>query len=82
MHRDLAARNVLLADGMICKVSDFGLTRDVYIDDAYWKKSNGRSKKFSYFNRPPLFFGGGALNLSQKSVYEEVGLLMFCVFQF
>jgi hypothetical protein len=30
---------------MICKVSDFGLTRDVYIDDAYWKKSGGRSKK-------------------------------------
>ncbi len=26
------------------KVSDFGLTRDVYIDDAYWKKSNGRSE--------------------------------------
>ena len=48
MHRDLAARNVLLSEGMVCKVSDFGLTRDVYIDDAYWKKSNGRSrfKKF------------------------------------
>ena len=42
VHRDLAARNVLLADKMVCKVSDFGLTRDVYIDDAYWKKSSGR----------------------------------------
>jgi proto-oncogene tyrosine-protein kinase Ret len=43
VHRDLAARNVLLSENMVCKVSDFGLTRDVYIDDAYWKKSNGRS---------------------------------------
>ena len=44
VHRDLAARNVLLAQGMICKISDFGLTRDVYVDETYWKKSNGRSK--------------------------------------
>ena len=28
----------------MCKISDFGLTRDVYIDETYWKKSNGRSK--------------------------------------
>ena len=34
----------VLAKGMICKISDFGLTRDVYVDDTYWKKSNGRSK--------------------------------------
>ena len=47
VHRDLAARNVLLADKMVCKVSDFGLTRDVYIDDAYWKKSSGRGKNLS-----------------------------------
>jgi proto-oncogene tyrosine-protein kinase Ret len=42
VHRDLAARNVLLAEGKICKISDFGLTRDVYEDDAYLKKSKDR----------------------------------------
>ncbi|KDR18226.1 Proto-oncogene tyrosine-protein kinase receptor ret [Zootermopsis nevadensis] len=42
VHRDLAARNVLLAAGRICKISDFGLTRDVYEDDAYLKRSKGR----------------------------------------
>ncbi|PSN52168.1 hypothetical protein C0J52_06471 [Blattella germanica] len=42
VHRDLAARNVLLAAGKICKISDFGLTRDVYEDDAYLKRSKGR----------------------------------------
>ncbi|KAF5305887.1 hypothetical protein FQA39_LY09126 [Lamprigera yunnana] len=42
VHRDLAARNVLLAAGNICKISDFGLTRDIYEDDAYFKRSKGR----------------------------------------
>ncbi|XP_063244221.1 proto-oncogene tyrosine-protein kinase receptor Ret [Bacillus rossius redtenbacheri] len=42
VHRDLAARNVLVAAGRICKISDFGLTRDVYEDDAYLKRSKGR----------------------------------------
>lgn len=42
VHRDLAARNVLLAEGKVCKISDFGLTRDVYEDDAYLKQSKDR----------------------------------------
>ncbi|XP_033304852.1 proto-oncogene tyrosine-protein kinase receptor Ret [Bombus bifarius] len=42
VHRDLAARNVLLATEKVCKISDFGLTRDVYEDDAYLKRSKGR----------------------------------------
>ena len=42
VHRDLAARNVLVAAGQVCKVSDFGLTRDVYEGDTYFKTSKGR----------------------------------------
>ena len=33
VHRDLAARNVLLASGMVCKVADFGMSRQVHTDD-------------------------------------------------
>lgn len=42
VHRDLAARNILLAAEKICKISDFGLTRDVYEDSAYLKRSRER----------------------------------------
>ncbi|XP_070543914.1 proto-oncogene tyrosine-protein kinase receptor Ret-like isoform X2 [Ptychodera flava] len=42
VHRDLASRNILVADGKIMKISDFGLTRDIYESDAYLKKSKGR----------------------------------------
>lgn len=42
VHRDLAARNVLLAAGMVVKISDFGLSRDIYEEDAYLKTSKVR----------------------------------------
>ncbi|XP_023220947.1 uncharacterized protein LOC111622754 isoform X2 [Centruroides sculpturatus] len=42
LHRDLAARNVLIAAGNIIKISDFGLSRDIYEGDTYLKRSKGR----------------------------------------
>ncbi|CAB4037450.1 vascular endothelial growth factor receptor 2-like, partial [Paramuricea clavata] len=39
IHRDLAARNVLLGNGFVAKVADFGLARDVYKYQKYVKKS-------------------------------------------
>jgi len=42
IHRDLAARNILVDHMNICKVSDFGFSRDVMANNIYERKSEGR----------------------------------------
>ena len=39
VHRDLATRNVLLGEGMVCKLSDFGLAREMENEHQYEMRS-------------------------------------------
>ena len=39
IHRDLAARNVLVGEGETCKVTDFGMTKNVQQENIYERKT-------------------------------------------
>lgn len=42
IHRDVAARNVLISQGRVAKICDFGLARDIENDSNYVVKGNAR----------------------------------------
>lgn len=35
VHRDLATRNCLVGNGLLVKIGDFGMSRDIYSTDYY-----------------------------------------------
>lgn len=49
VHRDLAARNVLICEGKLVKICDFGLARDIMHDSNYISKGNVSIKKKQWF---------------------------------
>lgn len=48
LHGDLAARNILLADDNVVKICDFGLAKDMYKSDNYFRKGDV-SEIYLYF---------------------------------
>ena len=41
VHRDLAARNILVGEGKTCKITDFGMARDIRRDEIYLRSTRG-----------------------------------------
>ena len=45
IHRDLAARNVLVGERETCKVTDFGMARDVQQENIYERKTKVKKQE-------------------------------------
>ena len=78
VHRDIATRNCLVNSQFVCKIADFGLSRDVYGSDYY--KVGGKSVCLPVRWMPPesLLYG----RFTIKSDVWSYGVLMWEVFTF
>lgn len=55
VHRDLATRNCLVGQGLVVKIGDFGMSRDIYSTD-YYRVSVPKPSQHLYCPQPCLGF--------------------------
>ncbi|MBN3309822.1 FLT3 kinase, partial [Amia calva] len=76
IHRDLAARNMLVTQGKLVKIGDFGLARDIVNDSNYVIKGNVRSPALKWMAPESLFEG---VYTVQSEVWSY-GILLWEIF--
>ena len=70
VHRDIAARNILVGDGMVCKIANFGLTQLVHEAGC---NDDGRKLSFKWTAPEALLFN----RFSVKSDVWSFGVLLY-----
>lgn len=55
VHRDLATRNCLVGQGLVVKIGDFGMSRDIYSTD-YYRVRVPKPSQHLYCPQPRLGF--------------------------
>ena len=65
----MAARNVLVGEGEKCKVTDFGMARDVHQEDMYTMKSKVIRKQLEQLEQQQQQQQQQPLNMFQEDMY-------------
>ena len=78
VHRDIATRNCLVDSQFVCKIADFGLSRDVYESDYYKVGSKSACLPVRWMPPESLLYG----RFTIKSDVWSYGVLMWEVFTF
>lgn len=73
VHRDLAARNVLLVDEHYAKISDFGMSRALGIDNQYYKAPNAGKWPIKWYAPECIYF----LKFDSKSDVWSYGIVLW-----
>ena len=77
VHRDLAARNCLVGQNMVVKISDFGLSRDIYAAD-YYRMQTKSLVPLRWMPPESIFFG----KFSGESDVWSYGILLWEVYSY
>jgi len=78
VHRDIASRNCLVNSQFVCKIADFGLSRDVYGADYYKVGSGHTCLPVRWMPPESLLYG----RFTVKSDVWSYGVLMWEIFTF
>ena len=78
VHRDIATRNCLVDSQFVCKIADFGLSRDVYESDYYKVGSKSACLPVRWMPPESLLYG----RFTIKSDVWSYGVLMWEIFTF